>query len=85
LRKACEKRPVPQATLEGVADDIEKHLQNRFEKEVASSEIGEIVMNKLFVLDEVAYVRFASVYRQFKDIHAFTDILGKLQNPPNRP
>ena len=82
LRKACEKRPVSQATLEGVVDDIEKHLQNRFEKEVASSEIGEIVMNRLFTLDEVAYVRFASVYRQFKDIHAFSDILGKLQNTP---
>lgn len=84
LRKACEKRPVSQATLEEVVDDIEKHLQNRFEKEVASSEIGEIIMNRLFTLDEVAYVRFASVYRQFKDINAFTDILGKLQNTPGK-
>ncbi len=79
LRKACEKRPVPLPTLEAMVDDIEKALQNRFDKEVVSSEIGEQIMNKLFETDEVAYVRFASVYRQFKDIHAFSEILKKLK------
>ncbi len=73
MRKACEKRPVSAEILEQAVDEIEKVLQNRMEKEVSSETIGELVMNKLKELDEVAYVRFASVYRQFKDINAFME------------
>lgn len=73
MRKACEKRPVPTEVLEQAVDEIEKLLQNKMEKEVSSQEIGELVMRKLAELDEVAYVRFASVYRQFKDLNAFMD------------
>lgn len=78
LIRACEKRPVPIAELQRVADEIEQELQNSLEREVNTSEIGELVMNKLKTLDEVAYVRFASVYRQFKDINTFMDELTKL-------
>lgn len=78
LIRACEKRPVPIAELQRVADEIEQELQNSLEREVNTSEIGELVMNKLKNLDEVAYVRFASVYRQFKDINTFMDELTKL-------
>lgn len=80
LRKACEKRPVPLATLEAMVDDIERVLQKQYDKEVPASAIGEQIMDKLFDVDEVAYVRFASVYRQFKDIHAFTDMLKRLKD-----
>lgn len=73
MRKACEKRPVSTEVLERAVDDIEKTLQNKMEKEVESTEVGELVMRKLAELDEVAYVRFASVYRQFKDINAFME------------
>jgi transcriptional repressor NrdR len=73
IRKACEKRPVSMESIEQAVDEIEKNLQNRMEKEVPSSVVGEMVMDKLKELDEVAYVRFASVYRQFKDINAFMD------------
>lgn len=73
MRKACEKRPIPTEVLEQAVDEIEKLLQNKMEKEVSSKEIGELVMRKLAELDEVAYVRFASVYRQFKDLNAFMD------------
>lgn len=66
--KACEKRPVPMNTIEQIVDDIEKTLYNSMEKEVTSNHIGEMVMNKLKDIDEVSYVRYASVYRQFKDI-----------------
>lgn len=76
--RACEKRPVPMAALEKIADDIEQELQNSLEREVSSVEIGEMVMNRLKDLDEVAYVRFASVYRQFRDINTFMDELNKL-------
>lgn len=80
MRKACEKRPVSMEVIEQAVDEIEKSLQNRMEKEVSSSDVGELVMHKLKELDEVAYVRFASVYRQFKDINAFMeevkDLLG---------
>ena len=76
--RACEKRPVPMAELEAIVDDIEQELQNSLEREVSSVKIGEMVMDRLQNLDEVAYVRFASVYRQFKDINTFMDELNKL-------
>ncbi len=78
IRKACEKRPVSTARLEQTVDEIEKVIQNKLEKEIPGGEIGELVMRKLAELDEVAYVRFASVYRQFKDINAFMDELKHL-------
>ena len=76
--RACEKRPVPLATLEGIADEIEQELQSNLEREVKSVDIGEMVMARLKVVDEVAYVRFASVYRSFKDINTFMEELTKL-------
>ncbi len=76
--RACEKRPVPLADLEAVADGIEAELQSSLEREISTTEIGEMVMSKLKDMDEVAYVRFASVYRQFKDINTFMDELTKL-------
>ncbi len=78
LRRACEKRPVSSAVLELVADDLEKQLVEMGEKEVPSSMIGEKIMLKLKDLDQVAYVRFASVYRSFKDIHEFMGALSHL-------
>ena len=78
MLKACEKRSVPMATLERIADEIEQSLQNEMEREVSSAEIGELVMERLRTVDEVAYVRFASVYRQFKDINTFMAELNKL-------
>ena len=69
--KACEKRPVPLSEIEKVVDDIERGLNNMMEKEVKSTFIGELIMDNLKELDEVAYVRFASVYRQFTDINTF--------------
>ncbi|MCE5299377.1 MAG: transcriptional regulator NrdR [Spirochaetia bacterium] len=77
LTKACEKRPISVESLYEVIDDIEKQLYSRMEKEVPSNILGEMLMEKLAKLDEVAYVRFASVYRQFKDINAFTKELQK--------
>ncbi|MFA4991465.1 MAG: transcriptional regulator NrdR [Candidatus Omnitrophota bacterium] len=71
LTKACEKRPIGTEQLEALADKIEYTLQSKFEKEVPSKEVGELLMELLYKLDEVAYVRFASVYRQFKDINQF--------------
>jgi len=78
LIRACEKRPVAYHTLEEISSEIEQVLQNKMEREVASSEIGELVMDRLKKVDEVAYVRFASVYRQFKDINTFMHELNKL-------
>lgn len=78
LLRACEKRPVSMQTLEGIADEIESDIQNSLDREVTSSYVGELVMEKLKRVDEVAYVRFASVYRQFKDINTFMDELNKL-------
>lgn len=78
LIRACEKRPIPMSTLEAVADDVEREIRNTMEKEVSSTAIGEMVMDRLRNLDEVAYVRFASVYRQFKDINRFREELEKL-------
>ncbi len=76
--KACEKRPVSLETIENAVSDIESSLQNSLDREVTSDHIGEMVMTKLKDIDEVAYVRFASVYRQFKDIGTFMDELSKL-------
>lgn len=78
LVKACEKRPVPLAVLEKAASDIEQQLLNCLSREVKTEYIGELVMDKLKDIDEVAYVRFASVYRQFKDINTFMSELSKL-------
>ena len=77
MLRACEKRPVPLTRMEEAVDDIEQILQNSLEREIRSEEIGELVMERLKKLDEVSYVRFASVYRQFKDIHSFMDELNK--------
>ena len=76
--KACEKRPVPVDQIERVADEIEQELQSSLEREVSSAQIWEMIMDRLKDLDQVAYVRFASVYRQFKDINTFLDELNKL-------
>lgn len=76
--KACEKRPVPMAELERAADEIEQIIQNSLDREVPSSHIGDLVMERLKPLDEVSYVRFASVYRQFKDINSFMAELNKI-------
>ena len=78
MLRACEKRPVSLQSLEKIADEIEQELQNSLEREVSTTEIGEMVMAKLKHVDEVAYVRFASVYRQFKDVNTFFDELQKL-------
>ena len=76
--RACEKRPVPYSTLESMVNEIEQVLQNEMEREISSAEIGELVMERLKKVDEVAYVRFASVYRRFKDINTFMRELSKL-------
>ena len=76
--RACEKRPVPMADIQRVADEVEQEAQNSLEREIKTEYIGELVMDKLKRLDEVAYVRFASVYRQFKDINTFMEELNKL-------
>ena len=78
LLRACEKRPVSIDTLDNMIDEIETVLQNSLDREVSSEKIGELVMEKLKAIDEVAYVRFASVYRQFKDINTFMRELSKL-------
>lgn len=80
MLRACEKRPVPMADLQKAADDIEQEIQNSLEREIRTERIGELAMEKLKNLDEVAYVRFASVYRQFKDINTFMEELNKLLN-----
>ncbi len=80
LLRACEKRPISISQIEAIADDIEKELYNSMEKEIDSKRIGELVMNRLKKIDDVAYVRFASVYRQFKDINTFLEELNKLIN-----
>jgi len=78
LLRACEKRPVTLEQVERMVDEIESQLQNSLEREVTSTKIGEYAMEKLKAVDEVAYVRFASVYRQFRDINTFMDELNKL-------
>jgi transcriptional repressor NrdR len=78
LKKACEKRPISTATIEAVTDRIEKRIQEMGETEIVSTSIGEEVMKELSQLDQVAYVRFASVYRDFKDIDQFMDEIKAL-------
>ena len=76
--RACEKRPVTMAVIEKIAEEIEQELQSALEREITTTEIGEMVMTRLKDVDEVAYVRFASVYRSFKDINTFMEELSKL-------
>ena len=78
LLRACEKRPVPFETIEGITNEIETKLQSSLEREVTAAKIGELAMESLKSIDEVSYVRFASVYRQFKDINTFLEELNKL-------
>lgn len=78
LLRACEKRPVSLEALEALVDGVEKELQNAMESEVSSLRIGEMVLGRLRQLDEVAYVRFASVYRQFRDVSEFSEEIQQL-------
>ena len=78
IQRSCEKRPVPVADMERMATEIEQELQNSLERETSTEVIGEKVMERLRKVDQVAYVRFASVYRQFKDIDTFMEELNKL-------
>ena len=82
--KACEKRPIPTERIEALVDEFEREIHQEFEKEVSSIEIGERLMQRLQALDEVAYVRFASVYRSFKDLNQFLKELRELLNKSNR-
>jgi len=77
--KACEKRPVSMEKMEKVVDDIKSELREKRKKEVPSKRLGQMVMRKLKILDKVAYIRFASVYREFEDLESFEEELGKLQ------
>lgn len=78
ILRACEKRPVSVEQVEEMVSDIELTAQNGFEREITTEQIGELVMERLKKVDEVSYVRFASVYRQFKDINTFMEELNKL-------
>ncbi len=78
LMRACEKRTVSLSTVENAVDEIETVIQNSLDREISSQQIGELAMDKLKNIDEVAYVRFASVYRQFRDINTFMEELTKL-------
>lgn len=80
LLHACEKRPISIQQLEQIVDDIEFQIQNTVEREMTSDEIGRLALEKLRKLDQVAYIRFASVYREFKDIDSFLDELNMLKN-----
>ena len=80
ISKACEKRPVSLEEMETVVADIERELRDNFDREVSSKVIGEIIMDKLQSLDKVAYVRFASVYRQFGDLNSFIKTIEQLKN-----
>ncbi len=82
--KACEKRPISMDQMEGVAAQIEQEIQKQYDREVNSQEIGELVMKKLADLDEVAYVRFASVYRQFRDVNQFMSELKHILEKEKR-
>ena len=78
MLRACEKRPISLADLDKCVDEIEMTIQNSLEREISTEKIGELAMDHLKNLDEVAYVRFASVYRQFKDINSFMSELNKI-------
>lgn len=80
LIKACQKRPVSRAQIENIADEVEKQLSNQMLAEIKSDVIGEMIMDNLKGIDEVAYVRFASVYRQFKDINTFMEEIKNLMS-----
>ena len=80
MLRACQTRPVSMQVLERAVDEIESILQNSLEREVPASKIGELAMEKLRGIDEVAYVRFASVYRQFKDVQSFKDEISRLMD-----
>lgn len=82
LLRSCEKRSIPLEEIRQLADEIERELRDRAEDEVPSSEIGEIVMEKLKYVDQVAYVRFASVYRQFADVSSFLEALNNMMGTP---
>jgi transcriptional repressor NrdR len=85
LKRACEKRPIGIEAIEGIVDRLELSLQERADREIPSSVIGEEIMRELHALDEVAYVRFASVYRQFKDLNQFMDELKDLLHAKEKP
>jgi transcriptional repressor NrdR len=85
MRLACKGRPIKTETLDETAQEIERQLYNRLEKEVSSREIGEMVMERLRALDHVAYVRFASVYRQFEDATQFKEIVNMLRRRNKKP
>lgn len=85
LLKACQKRPVSRMQIESIADEIEKNLSNDLAAEVKSEYIGELIMERLKEVDEVSYVRFASVYRQFKDINTFIEEIKNLMSDKNMP
>lgn len=80
LMKACQKRPVSRKQIEQIADEVERHISNEMLTEVNTDKIGEIIMKNLKKIDEVAYVRFASVYRQFKDINTFMEEIKNLMD-----
>lgn len=80
MLRACQKRPVSLHELERAVDEIEAHLQNSLEREIPATRIGEYAMDKLRAIDEIAYIRFASVYRQFKDLGSFHDEIRKLMD-----
>jgi len=85
LMKACEKRPVSVDKMEEITGEIERALQRKYDREVDAKEIGELIMEKLAALDEVAYVRFASVYRQFRDVNQFmNELQGMLKKEKNK-
>ena len=88
LKRACEKRPISVDTIEGIADTIERQLQEGGDREVTSQALGEAVMGALHDLDAVAYVRFASVYRSFRDVHEFMreleDLISERRGKPRR-
>ncbi len=84
LLRACEKRPVSLERLEQAVDDIETQIQNSLEREVPTTKIGEYVMEQLMHIDDVAYIRFASVYRQFKDIQSFHEAIRKLMDEEDK-
>jgi transcriptional repressor NrdR len=83
IYKACEKRPIEEPEIEAMVDDIEKELKGCSENEVASSKIGNLVMKKLLAADEVAYLRFASVYKSFKDVNSFVKELEGIKTSEN--
>lgn len=82
IKRACEKRPISVEEIEALISDVERHFQESSDREIKSQDIGNMVMKKLKALDEVAYVRFASVYREFKDVREFVSELKKLKSVP---